>query len=137
MRTTSVTASPEEPCSTEVQFRHAGVHLIVDLWGARHLDCPETTRRALAEAAVAMRATLLEIKIHDFGDALGVTGVALLAESHISIHSWPEHGYAAVDLFTCGSSDPYNGLPVLQKAFDPGHIQVVEHRRGLRIMKQR
>jgi S-adenosylmethionine decarboxylase len=136
MRPTPTAANLEEPRPAGMQFRHAGIHLIVDLWGARNLDCPERARQALIETAAAMRATLLEVNIHDFGDELGVTGVALLAESHISIHSWPEHGYAAVDLFTCGSSDPYEGLGVLQKAFDPERMQVVEHKRGFRIMNR-
>ena len=58
---------------------------------------------ALREGATAAGATVLEVRLHGFGAGQGVTGVALLAESHISIHSWPEHGYAAIDIFLCGA----------------------------------
>lgn len=79
-----------------------GRHLIADLHGCAGLDDPARIERLLTSAAAAAGATLLEVRLHHFGGAQGVTGVALLAESHISIHSWPEHGYAAVDIFMCG-----------------------------------
>jgi S-adenosylmethionine decarboxylase len=57
--------------------------------------------------------------------------VALLAESHISIHSWPEHGYAAIDIFVCGPCDPYRVVPVLEAAFRPARMELHEQKRGL------
>jgi S-adenosylmethionine decarboxylase len=83
-------------------FRPAGTHLLLDFWGAKELADQKGIDEALREAAQACGATLIETKLHQFGDRGGVTGVALLAESHISIHTWPESGYAALDIFVCG-----------------------------------
>jgi len=80
-----------------------GRHLIADLHGCSGLDDINLIDRALRSAAAAAGATILEVRLHGFGPGHGVTGMALLAESHISIHSWPEHGYAAIDIFLCGA----------------------------------
>ena len=69
--------------------------------------------------------------MHPFGEGMGVSGVVVLAESHISIHTWPERGYAAIDLFMCGKCDPYKAIPALKAAFAPNGIQVSESKRGL------
>ena len=60
-----------------------------------------------------------------------MSGVAVLAESHISIHTWPERGYAALDVFMCGDARPHETLAVLRRAFEPGQVGLGEHRRGL------
>jgi S-adenosylmethionine decarboxylase len=109
--------------------RCAGVHLIVDLHGAKRLndiDHIEATLRCCIEAA---RATLLHIHLHHFQPS-GVSGVAVLAESHISIHTWPEAGYAALDIFMCGSAEPDNCIPVLREAFAAKRVDVNEILRG-------
>lgn len=79
-----------------------GRHVIAELIDCAGLDDVARIERVLRDGAAAGRATLLDIHLHAFGPGQGVTGVALLAESHISIHSWPEHGYAAIDIFMCG-----------------------------------
>lgn len=79
-----------------------GRHLIADLHDCAGLDDPARIERCLRDGAATAGATVIEVRLHHFGPGQGVTGVALLAESHISIHSWPEHGYAAVDIFMCG-----------------------------------
>jgi S-adenosylmethionine decarboxylase len=81
---------------------YSGTHLLADLFGCTGLDDVDRVEAALRAAVSAGGATLLEIRLHSFGTGQGVTGVALLAESHISIHSWPERDYAAVDIFLCG-----------------------------------
>ena len=81
-----------------------GTHCVLELYGcAGHLlDDEQFVRRTLRQAAVEARSTLLGEVSHRF-EPQGVTALALLAESHISIHTWPEHGYAAIDVFTCGA----------------------------------
>lgn len=81
-----------------------GQHLIADLTGCDGLADPARVEAALLAGVAAAGATLLAIRLHHFGPQQGVTGVALLAESHISIHTWPEHGLAAVDIFLCGAA---------------------------------
>ena len=91
--------------ATRNGVRCAGVHLIVDLHGAKRLNDIEHIEATLRRCVEAASATLLHIHLHHFQPS-GVSGVAVLAESHISIHTWPEIGYAALDVFMCGSADP-------------------------------
>ena len=108
-----------------------GIHLIADLAASRGLDDPAFVEAALRDAAAAARVTLLGLNLHHFGAAFGVTGVALLAESHISIHTWPERDYAALDIFVCGDCDPYKAIPLLKTGFLPERVQLAEHKRGM------
>ena len=110
----------------------AGTHLIIDLWGARGLDDIDYVRATLHEAVKRAGATLLHIHLHHFTPNGGVSGVAVLAESHISIHSWPETDYAALDVFMCGDSEPHNAVEALREAFEPSRIDVQEYLRGER-----
>lgn len=108
----------------------AGTHLIIDLWGARRLDDIDHIRATLRRAVEVAGATLLHIHLHHFTPNGGVSGVAVLAESHISIHTWPERDYAALDVFMCGDSDPHATIEVLQDAFAPTSTEVGTHLRG-------
>lgn len=110
--------------------RYAGTHLLVDLWGARDLDDPTAIDRTLRACAEASGATVLGGDFHRF-QPNGVSGVLLLAESHISIHTWPEREFAALDVFMCGECDPYAGIEILKRAFAPEQITLTEHKRGL------
>jgi S-adenosylmethionine decarboxylase len=112
-------------------LRFAGTHLIVDLWQASHLDDIDVVEAALREAATAAGATLLRLDLHSFDPSGGITGVAVLAESHISIHTWPERAYAAIDVFMCGDADPHRAIAVLKDTFGPRTLTIVEHRRGV------
>ena len=109
----------------------AGTHLIIDLWGASRLDEIEHIEATLRDAVDAAGATLLHIHLHHFTPNGGVSGVAVLAESHISIHTWPERDYAALDVFMCGDAEPHNAIPVLKQAFEPSSVQVGDHKRGV------
>jgi S-adenosylmethionine decarboxylase len=110
--------------------RFAGMHLLVDLWGANRLDDPALIDQTLQNAALAAGATILHSHFHHFSPNGGVSGVVVLAESHISIHTWPERSYAALDIFMCGSCDPYRAIPLLETVFSPESVQVSEQRRG-------
>ncbi len=110
--------------------RFAGIHLIVDLIGAQRTDDLEHIETTLRQCVVAANADLLHLHLHRFTEGGGVSGMALLAESHISIHTWPEHRYAALDLFMCGRAEPRRAIAVLEAAFAPARIVVHEHLRG-------
>ena len=110
---------------------YAGTHLLIDLWRAERLDDLEHVEETLRRAVDAVGATLLKIDLHYFNENEGVSGVAVLAESHMSIHTWPECGYAALDVFVCGKCDPYKALPILKAAFRPDQVQLSEIKRGL------
>ena len=111
--------------------KFAGTHLLIDLWGASNLGDPDLIDRALREAAEEAGATILHSPFHHFSPNGGVSGVVVLAESHISIHTWPERDFAAVDIFMCGACDPHLSVPVLKAAFNPSRIDLGEQRRGL------
>lgn len=115
--------------------RFAGTHLIVDLWQAERLDDLDYVRETLIACVEAAGATLLNIDLHHFTPNGGVSGVAVLAESHISIHTWPECGYAALDVFMCGDARPEASVPVLREAFAPSQLAVQELRRGREVLR--
>ncbi len=112
--------------------RYAGHHLLIDLWGAARLADKPHVERTLRAASAAAGATVLGIDLHQFGGNGGVSGVAILAESHISIHTWPETGFAAIDVFLCGDTDPDKAASVLVAAFSPTRTAISAHKRGLR-----
>jgi S-adenosylmethionine decarboxylase len=109
--------------------RGAGVHLIIDLHGARRLNDIEHIESVLRRCADAAGATLLHVHLHRFQPD-GVSGVAVLAESHIAIHTWPEAGYAALDVFMCGRTEPDRCVPILRAAFAAKRVDVSELLRG-------
>jgi S-adenosylmethionine decarboxylase len=110
--------------------RFAGIHLLVDVWNAEHLDNVGFIDALLRRMVDACGARLLNVQLHTFGEGLGVTGVATLSESHISIHTWPEYGYAAFDIFVCGAADPYKGARLLQDVYPRARFAITEHIRG-------
>ncbi|HTT84165.1 MAG TPA: adenosylmethionine decarboxylase [Rhizomicrobium sp.] len=116
---------------TKNGLTYAGSHLIIDLWDAESLDDQDRIEQALVEAVEAAGATLLHIHLHRFTEGGGISGVAVLSESHISVHTWPERGYAAFDVFMCGDAEPRKALPVFKEAFNPGRIVIGEHKRGV------
>lgn len=111
--------------------KYAGTHLLIDLWGATNLDDIGLVEQALRRSATEAGATILHCHLHHFQPNGGISGVLVLAESHISIHSWPERGYAALDIFMCGDCDPYIAIPILKEAFKPDFVTLAENKRGL------
>ncbi len=110
---------------------YAGTHLLVDFWGARNLTDLELMEAKFRECVQTCGATLLHIHLHHFTFNGGISGVAVLAESHISVHTWPERGYAAFDIFMCGDAQPEKAIPVLRDAFEPTQVTMEEQLRGL------
>jgi S-adenosylmethionine decarboxylase len=107
-----------------------GKHVLLDFFGAKHLTDVVYIENALRKAARACNATILEITLHSFGEGDGVTGVALLTESHISIHSWPETDFVALDIFVCGDCDASLAIAPLKAMFSPTHTNIREIMRG-------
>lgn len=111
-------------------MEYSGTHLLIDLWGAAHLDDVEYMEQVLRRCVTASFATLLHIHCHEFSSSGGISAVAVLAESHISVHTWPERQYAAFDVFMCGAAQPGNVVEVLNKAFRPQELKIKEILRG-------
>lgn len=112
-------------------MKKVGTHLVVDAWQAPAdlLNDPERIRRALLEAVCAGEATLIDMCVHQFSPH-GVTATVTLAESHIAIHTWPEYGYFAADLFFCGSGKPEVAMKVMQTALKAQQMTFKEIDRG-------
>ena len=126
----AVLQEPHDHFVVKNGIRCAGVHLIVDLYDATQLDDIDHIESALRRSVDAAGATLLHVHLHHFEPNGGVSGVAVLAESHISIHTWPERGYAAIDIFMCGQAKPETCVPILRQAFSPKQTAVNELLRG-------
>ena len=112
-------------------FGTRGRHFIVDYWGC-NVDLINDAQELLGlldKSAIAAGATVLTRDVHKF-DGKGVTAVCILAESHISIHSWPERGYAAVDIYTCGNCDPLLAHHVIEKKLAASSFRFKELERG-------
>lgn len=109
---------------TEPTLTQVGTHALIDVRGAARLDEPAYVEAILRRAAEAAGATILQAHFHHFGPAMGVTGVLMLAESHISIHTWPETGFAALDIFMCGAARIDLAIGVIEEAFAEATVEV-------------
>ncbi|MGL4675675.1 MAG: adenosylmethionine decarboxylase [Wohlfahrtiimonas sp.] len=114
------------------QFHAHGQHVILDLYGINHaqLTDPELIESMMLNVADELNATVLQSHLHHFGEDLGVTGVLLLAESHMSIHTWPEAGFAAIDIFMCGDKNMDQAIQLFIQAFAPTQHDVKIIQRG-------
>jgi S-adenosylmethionine decarboxylase len=112
-------------------MKKVGTHFVVDAWEAPAdlLNDPEQIRQAMMDAIAKGHATLIDLCVHQFSPH-GVTATATLAESHIAIHTWPEHGYFAADLFFCGAGKPEEAMKFLQTALQAKKVQFREIDRG-------
>ena len=116
-------------------FNPCGQHLLADLCGVApdRLTDPADLEQLLIGAARQAGATVLSSHFHHFGAGQGVTGVVLLAESHISIHTWPESGFAALDIFMCGPTRPQRALEVIHGALQARECAVQTIMRGVSV----
>ncbi len=107
------------------------MHLIAEFWGLKDIEDAKKFERILLEAADLAKTQPLKVYIHKFSPQ-GMTGVVVLAESHITFHSWPEMDYMALDVFTCGKkARPYKALEHLKKKLKPKQVQIMEIKRGV------
>lgn len=109
----------------------AGRHILADFWGVKDMGNLELIASSIEESARRAGATILHSHYHPFGEGMGVSGVTVLSESHISIHTWPERDFAALDIFMCGDCDPQIALDYLIEALKPESIDQSYNRRGL------
>lgn len=107
-----------------------GKHVLLDFWGAKKITDIKFIENAFKEVADICNASILEIKLHSFGENSGITGVAILEESHMSIHTWPEINFCAIDVFMCGKCDASNAIEPLKKIFNPDKVKLKEYSRG-------
>lgn len=109
-----------------------GRHVLIELWQCNaQINDADSVRKAIVEAVDAIGATILNLHVHAFSPQ-GVTGLAMLSESHFSIHTWPERGYLAADVFTCQTrTNSDDAISVLRRIFQPGHVEVRELARGV------
>lgn len=112
--------------------RYAGDHILLDIWGGNALYDAKWLQRVIEKAAELAGATVIDSRYQSFGEGHGVSGVTLLSESHISVHTWPERGFAAFDIFMCGNKClPMIAAQYINSALMPDHFQIKEEKRGL------
>ena len=109
----------------------AGQHFILDLWEAAPLNNLAIMENTLRDCVDICGATLLHIHLHHFTVNGGISGVAVLAESHISVHTWPERQFAAFDIFMCGDAMPEQAITILKRNFSPQRIDIHQALRGI------
>lgn len=108
-------------------------HLLLELFDCDEgiLNCLEAVKGILVEAANRAHATIVKVTFHEF-NPYGISGVVVIAESHLSIHTWPEYRYAAADIFTCGEGlEPEVAASYLFEQFGAKRASVVEVQRGM------
>jgi S-adenosylmethionine decarboxylase proenzyme len=116
-----------------MMMTNLGTHLLIELWSCDKdkLDKLGYLEETMSQAAGTAGATVLKSVFQDFNPQ-GVSGVVVIAESHLTIHTWPEHAYAAVDIFTCGTTvDPWRAAEFLRVELEADHIKIQDFRRGI------
>ena len=114
-------------------MRALGIHLLIEFCSCneRKIDDLVYLEEIMSQAAQAADATVLKTAFQRFNPQ-GVSGVVMIAESHLTIHTWPEHGYAAVDIFTCGVNvDPWKAVGFLERELEASSVQVRDFERGV------
>ena len=109
----------------------AGTHIIIDLWDCNFVNKIIPLRKMIKEAVKLSKANILHLHMHRFGKEQGISGVAVLAESHISVHTWPERKYIAFDIFMCGDTFPELASEYLIKTLKPKRKKIEIIKRGI------
>ena len=112
------------------KFAYAGIHVVADFWNGKAIKDKKELEQLLRGAAQAAKSQALQVSISKFAPQ-GITGVILLAESHIALHTWPEINYIAIDIFTCGKeARPKEALKFLQDYLKPERVDIKKMKRG-------
>ena len=109
----------------------AGKHIILDLWDCNFVNKIVPLKKIIIEAVKLSKASILHLHMHRFGKEQGISGVAVLAESHISVHTWPERKYIAFDIFMCGDTYPELASEYLIKTLKPKRKKIEIIKRGI------
>ena len=123
--------SSEDHFKIENNTIFAGTHIILDLWDCNFTNKIVPLKKIIKKAVNLSKANILHIHMHRFGKEQGISGVAVLAESHISVHTWPERNYIAFDLFMCGNTYPELASEFLIKMLKPKRKKIVTIKRGI------
>ncbi|MBI4753274.1 S-adenosylmethionine decarboxylase proenzyme [Candidatus Desantisbacteria bacterium] len=110
-----------------------GRHLLLELYDCNPeaLNDVDGITNTMTQAALASGATILKVEFHKFAP-IGISGMIIIAESHLSIHTWPEYRYAACDVFTCGNTiDPYLAVDYLITQLEAKSSSIIEMKRGI------
>lgn len=118
--------------------KYCGKHLHIDLTvkNSKELKDADLIQKILEKAAKKAKATVLFSHFHKFDDGEGITGVIVLSESHISIHTWPENGFAAIDVFMCGVADVEIAKEFILESFSTLYSSSSVHFRGMQVLNR-
>ena len=108
----------------------AGKRILIDLWGSKNPDGRSPLEKTPRDTIDAADATLLHFHIHPLIPTGGLSGTAILAESQSHVHTWPERGFAAFDVFKCGNTKPEKVEPGINHTFHPERSTVELRHRG-------
>jgi S-adenosylmethionine decarboxylase len=110
-----------------------GRHVISELWGCEFdkLNDIDFIEKTFVDAALKSGAEIREVAFHKFAPQ-GVSGVVIISESHLTIHSFPEHGYASIDVYTCGDLDPTIAADYIAEALGAQTRETIEFPRGMK-----
>lgn len=112
--------------------QYLGQHLIVEFYGCDPacIEDPEQVKALMNKAAIEAGASIVSSDFHTFSPH-GVSGVIIIKESHLTVHCWPEYGYASVDIYTCGNQvDPWKSLEILKNGFQAQEMETSLIKRG-------
>ena len=110
----------------------AGSHILLDLWNTEFNNSIKFLKKIMRESINVSGATLLHMHLHRFGKEQGISGVAILAESHISVHTWPERNFLAFDIFMCGDTKPELAAKYLIQTLNPKKKIIKLIKRGVK-----
>ncbi|MBC7217998.1 MAG: adenosylmethionine decarboxylase [Candidatus Caldatribacterium sp.] len=105
-------------------------HLLVEIVGSKLLNDARLVENFFRDLAAAYGKEVLALHVYQF-EPYGLSGLLVMPESHVAIHTWPEYGYAALDIFLGTSCDPRTSVPLIERYFEPQDIKIVELERGV------